>query len=80
MPLFTIAPLHQGSIHVAIAEIAGDSIELLLPVPGMHPEGEILDIADEYYGVFSFVVRDGEWHLHESAQVWAGSDPVQVSA
>ena len=80
MSLFTIAPLHQGSIHVAIAEIAGDSIELLLPVPGMHPEGEILDIADDYYGVFSFVVRDGEWHLHESAQVWAGSDPVQVSA
>ena len=80
MSLFTIAPLHQGSTYIAIAEIAGDSIELLLPVPGKHPEGEILDIADEYYGVFSFVVRDGEWRLHESGCVWAGSDPQQVSA
>ena len=79
-PLFTIAPLHQGSIYVAIAEIAGDIIEFLLPVPGMHPEGEVLDIADEHYGVFSFVIHGGEWHLHESAHVWAGSEPGQVSA
>ena len=80
MSLFTFAPLHQGSTYVAIAEIAGDIIEILLPVPGMHPEGEILDIADEYYGVFSFAIHGGEWHLHESAHAWAGSEPLQVSA